>query len=302
MATVIVPGDKEYEDARRIWNGDIDRHPALIVQCKAVADVIAAISAARDGGLPLSIQGGAHNAAGHAIVDGGVVVDISRMKGIRIDPKVRVATAQTGVLWGELDCESQAFDLTTPGGRIPNTGIAGLTLGGCEGWLMGKFGLTVDNVVAFDVVSAVGQFQRASAEANPDLYWALRGGGGNFGVVTGIDYRLNQHGPMVFGGLIVHPIDSGVEVLRSYRDFSSDLTDEAELFAAVRTLPEVGPVVVLLPNCNGDPPIGQRFFEPVLGFGTQIMSQVGPRLHVARQSYLDAGSAEHGLLRSWKSS
>ena len=301
VATVIVPGDKEYEDARHIWNGDIDRHPALIVQCKGVADVIAAINAARDGGLPLSIRGGAHNAAGHAIADGGVVVDVSRMKGIRIDPKARVATAQTGVLWGELDRESQAFGLATPGGMISNTGIAGLTLGGGEGWLMGKFGLSVDNVLGLDVVTADGHFRRASAEENPDLYWALRGGGGNFGVVTVIEYRLHEHGPMVFGGRIVHPIDNGVEVLRFYRDFSSDLPDEAELFAAVRTLPEVGPVVILLPGYNGDSQQGQRFFEPVLGFGTPIMSQVGPMLHVARQSYLDAGSAEHGLLRYWKS-
>ena len=166
---------------------------------------------------------------------------------------------------------------------------------------MGKFGLSVDNVLALDVVSADGHFQRASAEENPDLYWALRGGGGNFGVVTAIDYRLHQHGPMVLGGLILHPIDSGDEVLRFYRDFSSDLPDEAELFAAVRTLPEVGPVVALLPGYNGDPEQGQRFFEPVLGFGTPILSQVGPMPHVARQSYLDEGAAEHGLLRYWKS-
>ena len=223
------------------------------------------------------------------------------MRGIRIDPKARVATAQTGVLWGELDRELQAFGLATPGGMISNTGIAGLTLGGGEGWLMGKFGLSVDNVLALDVVSADGQFQRASPEENPDLYWALRGGGGNFGVVTAIEYRVHQHGPAVFGGLIVHPIDRGVEVLRFYRDFSSDLPDEAELFAAVRTLPEVGPVVVLLPGYNGDPQQGRRFFEPVLGFGTPIMSQVGPMPHVARQSYLDGGTAEHGLLRYWKS-
>ena len=301
VATVIAPGNEDYEGARHIWNGDIDRHPALIVQCRGVADVIAAINAARDGGLPLSIRGGAHNAAGHAIADGGVVVDVSRMKGIRIDPKARMATAQTGVLWGELDRESQAFGLATPGGMISNTGIAGLTLGGGEGWLMGKFGLSVDNVLALDVVTADGQFRRADAENNPDLYWALRGGGGNFGVVTAIEYRLHEHGPMVFGGRIVHPIDNGVEVLRFYRDFSSDLPDEAELFAAVRTLPEVGPVVVLLPGYNGDPQQGQRFFEPVLGFGTPIMTQVGPMPHVARQSYLDAGSAEHGLLRYWKS-
>ena len=301
VSTVIVPSDPEYDGARRIWNGDIDRHPALIVRCSGVGDVIAAINAARDGGLPLSIRGGAHNVAGHAIVDGGVVVDVSPMKGIRLNLKQRVATAQTGVLWRELDRESQVFGLATPGGMISNTGIAGLTLGGGEGWLMGKFGLSVDNVLALDVVTADGRFQTASAEENPDLYWALRGGGGNFGVVTAIDYRLHEHGPMVFGGLIAHPIDSGVEVLRFYRDFSSDMPDEAELFATVRTLPEAGPVVVLLPGYNGDLEQAQRFFEPIVRFGTPIVSQVGPMPHIARQSYLDGASAVHGTLRYWKS-
>ena len=192
---------------------------------------------------------------------------------------------------------SQAFGLATPGGMISNTGIAGLTLGGGEGWLMGKFGLSIDNVLALDVVTADGRFQRASAEENPDLYWALRGGGGNFGVVTAIDYRLHEHGPMVFGGLIAHPIERGDEVLRFYRDFSSDLPDEAELFAAVLTLPEVGPVVALLPGYNGDPEQGQRFFEPVIR--VRHADHVPGRADAAHRA---AVVPRRGQRRAWRAS
>ena len=246
IATVIGPTDPDYQSARRVWNGDIDRHPAAIVRCQGVADVIAAVNAARESDLPLAIRGGAHSAAGHATCDDGIVIDLTPMKGIRVSPGRMTATAQTGVVWSELDRETQAFGLATPGGTVSNTGISGLTLGGGEGWLMGKFGLTVDNVLGMDLVTADGSYVRADQDENPDLFWALRGGGGNFGVVTSIDYQLHPHGPIVLGGLVAWPISDAREVLHFYRDFSSDLPDEAEAYAALLTLPEVGPVVAVL--------------------------------------------------------
>ena len=300
VAHVVEPGDPGYDAARRVWNGDIDRRPALIVRCRGAADVMAAVDAAREGGLPLSIRGGAHGVAGHAVAEGGIVVDLSEMRGIRIDPEGRRVTAQTGVVWSELDREAQALGLATPGGMVSNTGIAGLTLGGGLGWLMGKFGLVVDNVLGFDVVTADGTFRHVNSESEPDLYWALRGGGGNFGVVTAIDYRLHPHGPTVVGGLVAHPIAAGAEVLRFYRDFCRTLPDEAELWAALLTLPEVGPVVALLVGWNGDPDAGLKFFEPVTGFGAPVMAQVGPMPHLVRQTLIDQGNVEHGPMRYWK--
>jgi len=297
---VIEPGDPDYEQARRVWNGDIDRHPALIVRCHGVADVQATIAVARDSGLPLSIRGGGHGVAGHAIAEGGIVVDLTGMRGIRIDPEARRATAQTGVLWRDLDREAQAFGLATPGGMISNTGIAGLTLGGGLGWLMGRYGLVIDNVLGFDVVTADGAFHHVTPETEPDFFWALRGGGGNFGVVTAIDYRLHPHGPMVLGGIIAHPIAAGAEVLRFYRDFCRNMPDEAELYVATPSLPEIGRVLALLPGWNGDPEEGLKFFAPVLDFGTPVISQVGPMPHLARQSMVDPGNVEHGPLRYWK--
>ena len=298
---VIDPSDPAYDGARRVWNGDIDRRPALIVRCHGVADVIAALNAAREGGLPLAIRGGAHNVAGHATCDQGMVIDLSSMKGIWVSRERMTASAQTGVVWRELDRDTQAFGLATPGGVVSNTGIAGLTLGGGEGWLMGKFGLTVDNVLGMNIVTADGNYCRADESENRELFWALRGGGGNFGVVTSIDYRLHPHGPMVLGGLVAHPIANGREVLRFYREFSSDLPDEAEAFAGIITLPEVGPVVVIMAGYNGDLAEGERIFAPVKSFGKPVLDIVGPMPHVQRQSMVDEGNVDHGPLRYWKS-
>lgn len=184
---LIWPGDDGYDQARRVWNGNIDRRPALIARCSGVADVIESVNFARASGLLVAVRGGAHNAAGHATCDGGIVIDLGPMKGIRVDPARRTAHAQAGVTWAELDRETQAFGLATTGGTVSNTGIAGLTLGGGEGWLLGLHGLSCDNLLSADVVTADGRFLHASAEENPDMFWGLRGGGGNFGVVTSFE-------------------------------------------------------------------------------------------------------------------
>ena len=215
---LIQPGHAGYDVARRVWNGNVDRRPALIARCTGVADVQSAVNFARVHGLRVSVRGGGHSAPGYGTNDGGLVIDMSPMKGIRVDPQSRTVRAEGGVLWRELDRETQVFGLATTGGTVSNTGIAGLTLGGGLGWLMGKHGLTVDNLISADVVTADGMFRQANATDNPDLFWALRGGGGNFGVVTSFEYRLHPV-TEVLGGLLLYPLDQAPAVLRFYRDF-----------------------------------------------------------------------------------
>src|SRR5687767_12737011 len=202
---LIRPGDAPYDARRRIWNGAIDRHPGLIARCTGAADVRAAVRFARERDLLVAVRGGGHNVAGTAVCDGGLVIDLSPMKGLWVDPAGRTARAEAGLLWGEFDRETQAFGLATPGGIISHTGIAGLTLGGGLGWLMRRHGLAADNVLSADVVTADGEFLRASTEEQSDLFWGLRGGGGNFGVVTSFEYRLHPVGPTVLAGLMLYP-------------------------------------------------------------------------------------------------
>ena len=205
---LIGSGDPGYDAARRVWNGNIDRRPALVARCRGVADVRHAVRFAREQGLLVSVRGGGHSAPGYGTNDGGLVIDLSAMKGIRVDPEARTARAEGGVLWREFDRETQAFGLATTGGTVSNTGIAGLTLGGGLGWLMGKHGLTVDNLLSADVVTADAEFHAVNADREPDLFWALRGGSGNFGVVTSLEYRLHPVG-QVLGGLVVYPRGPG---------------------------------------------------------------------------------------------
>src|SRR6188474_1562911 len=207
-----------YDHARRVWNGNIDRRPALIARCTGVADVQRAVEFAQLCGLRVSVRGGGHSAPGYGTNDGGLVIDMSPMKGVRVDPHRRTVRAEGGVLWRELDRETQVFGLATTGGTVSNTGIAGLTLGGGLGWLMGKHGLTIDNLISADVVTADGTFRLANATDNADLFWALRGGGGNFGVVTSLEYHLHPV-TQVLGGLVLYPLDQARDVLRFYRDF-----------------------------------------------------------------------------------
>src|SRR5579884_2221085 len=225
---LIRPGAPGYDAARAVWNGMIDKRPALIVRCAGVGDVIDAVNFAREHQLLLAVRGGSHSAAGLAMCDGGIVLDLSPMKGVRVDPRARTVQAQGGLVWADLDRETQTFGLATTGGTVSDTGIGGLTLGGGLGWLMGKHGFSCDNLVSVDLVTADGQLVTASADEHADLFWALRGGGGNFGVATSLQFKVHPVGPTVLGGLVLYPRAQAKDVLRHYRDVCQTIPDEAE--------------------------------------------------------------------------
>jgi FAD/FMN-containing dehydrogenase len=297
---LILSDHPAYEQARRVWNGNIERRPALIVRCAGVADVQQAVSFARQNLLRVSLRGGGHSAPGYGTNDGGVVLDMSLMKGIRVDPVARTVRAQGGVLWRELDHETQAFGLATTGGTVSNTGVVGLTLGGGLGWLMGKHGLAIDNLLSADVVTADGQFRTASPSSQRDLFWALRGGGGNFGAVTALEFKLHPV-TEVLGGLVLYPLDQARDVLRFYRDFASTLPDEAEAYAALLTAPQGMPVAALMLGYNGPIADGEKVLGPARRFGKPMADLVGPMPYRVRQTMLDDPNATHGLHRYWRS-
>ena len=244
---IITPASPGYDAARHIWNAMIDRRPAAIARCTCVEDVIAAVRFAAREGLHPAIRGGGHNAAGLAMVDDDLVIDVSPMKRISIDPAARTAVAETGLNWGEFDKATQAHGLATTGGLISTTGIAGLTLGGGVGWLMARCGLTCDNTLAYEVVTADGEVLSVSEAEHTDLFWALKGGGGNFGVVTSITYRLHPVSTVI-SGMLLHPLARGREVLRFYRDFvAAGLPDELVMYAAALTGPDGTPLVAIIP-------------------------------------------------------
>ena len=298
---LIGSGDPGYDAARRVWNGNIDRHPALVACCRGVADVRHAVRFAREQGLLVSVRGGGHSAPGYGTNDGGLVIDLSAMKGIRVDPEARTARAEGGVLWREFDRETQAFGLATTGGTVSNTGIAGLTLGGGLGWLMGKHGLTVDNLLSADVVTADAEFHAVNADREPDLFWALRGGSGNFGVVTSLEYRLHPVG-QILGGLVVYPLDQAADVARFYRELCATLPDEAEAYLGFLTEPQAGvPVVAMILGYNGSLDEGEKVLAPARQFGRPLADLVGPMPYVTRQTLLDEPNARNGLHRYWRS-
>ena len=293
-------GDEGYDAARTVWNGMINRRPALIARCTGAADVIACVRFAREQGLPVSIKGGGHNVAGSAVINDGLMIDLSLMKGIRVDPDARTARAEPGLLWGEFDRETQAFGLATPGGVVPSTGIAGLTLGGGQSWITGKYGLTIDNLLAADVVTADGRLLHASTSEHPDLFWALRGAGHNLGVVTSFEYRLHPVGPTVLGGMVLHPFDNAREVLRFYREFSAGQPDELTTYAGVLTGPD-GALVVALALCYcGEIEAGEQVVAPLRAFGSPVADLIGPMPFVAQQA-LFGPAFPHGRLNYWKS-
>ena len=298
--TVVLTSDAGYDEARRVWNGNVNRRPALIVRCTDARDVQHAVNFARAHSLLLSVRGGGHSAPGYGTCDDGMVIDLSLLKAITVDPTKRTARAGGGTLWRELDAATQAHGLATTGGTVSNTGIAGLTLGGGLGWLMGKHGTTVDNLISAEVVTADGQLRTASASENQDLFWALRGGGGNFGVVTSFEYQLHPVG-QVLGGLIVHPMARADDMLRFYREFCGTLPDEAELTAALLTLPDGTPVAAIAVGYNGPIEEGERIFAPARKFGQPIADMVGPMSYGQRQVMLDEPNAVHGLHRYWRS-
>jgi hypothetical protein len=296
---VILAGDPAYEQARRVWNGNVDRKPALIARCDGVTDIQRAVTFAGGRGLLLSIRGGGHSAPGYGTNDGGMVIDLSLMKGVTIDPAARTARVEPGVLWRDLDAAAQAHGLATTGGTVSNTGVIGLTLGGGLGWLMGKHGLTVDNVLSANVVTADGRALTASATENTDLFWALRGGGGNFGIVTSMMFRLHPV-TEVLGGLVLYPLDQAGAMLRHYRDICPTLPDEAEAYAGVLTSPDGIPIGAMILGDNGPVAAGEKVLAPLRQFGTPIADLVGPVPYGARQIMLDAPNAEHGLHRYWR--
>ena len=301
--------DPPYDAARRIWNGAIDRRPALIARCTGVADVQAAVRFAHERDLVVAVRGGGHNVAGTAVCDEGVVVDLSPMKGMWVDPVARTVRAQAGLLWGELDHETQAFGLATTGGIITHTGIGGLTLGGGLGWLMRRHGLTCDNLLSADVVTADGEYLRASAEEHADLFWGLRGGGGNFGVVTSFEYSLHPVGPIVLAGVILHSAARAREVLRFYRDFTSTAPDDLTTIAVLRMAPPApflptavhGQPVVVIGACYAGPvEEGERAVAPLRRFGEPLVDLVRPTPYASHQALFDP-TAPHGLSYYWKS-
>jgi FAD/FMN-containing dehydrogenase len=296
---VITPADPEYATARRVWNAMIDKRPAAIARCRSAVDVMSAVNFARDAGLPIAIRGGAHNVAGRATCDDGLVIDLSEMKGIRVDPGTRTVRAEPGLRWSEFDRETQAFGLATTGGTVGDTGIAGLTLGGGFGWLEGTLGMTVDNLISADVVLANGNLVHASASQNPDLFWALRGGGGNFGVVTSFEYRLHPIGPMIVGGLVIHPFSQARQVLKFYNEFHRSAPDPLTAAAVLMTGPDGQKACGIAVGHAGSVDEGERAVRPLKEFGSPVLDMVGPIPYLGQQALLDQAMPPN-LLNYWK--
>ncbi|HEY1328508.1 MAG TPA: FAD-binding oxidoreductase [Casimicrobiaceae bacterium] len=306
---VLAPRDPGYDDARLVWNGAIDRRPALIAQCLDAADVAAAIRHARERALVVSIRGGGHGIAGHAVNDGGLVIDLRPMKDVRVDPLRRVATVEPGVLWGELDAATQAFGLATTGGIVSHTGVAGLTLGGGLGWLMRSRGITADNLMAADVVASDGTLLRATSADDPELLFGLRGAGGNFGVVTRFEFALHEIGTTLLAGPIVWAMEDAPPVLRFYRDFVREAPDELTTIVQFRTLP---PFPLFPPQFHGRKVLqvalvwagriadGEHAVEPLRKCGRPLFDLVCPRAYLTQQSGNDK-AVPHGWHYYWKS-
>jgi FAD/FMN-containing dehydrogenase len=297
---VLTDADAGYDVARRIWNAMIDKRPALIVRCEGAADVGEAVRFAAAHELLVSVRGGGHNVAGTAVCDGGLMIDLSLMKGIRVDPGSRIAWAQPGLLWQDFDHETQAYGLATTGGVVGETGIAGLTLGGGVGWLVRKHGLTCDNLLAADVVTADGELRHASPESNQDLFWAIRGGGGNFGVVTSFQYQLHEVST-ILGGLVIHPRTAARDVIRFHRDFVTSAPEELTSYVALLTTPDGSPVVAMATCYCGDLQEGERVLRPLREFGTPLMDGMQPMPYAGMQGLLGPAFPWNNR-NHWKSS
>ena len=294
------PDESGYDDARKIHNGMIDRKPALIARCLGIADIVDAVKFARMHSLELSVRGGGHNVAGRAVCDGGLMLDLSLAKGIDVDPAGRTARAQGGVTWREFNRETQLHGLATTGGVISTTGIAGLTLGGGVGWLMAKYGLATDNLISAEAITASGDVLRADESENADLFWALRGGGGNFGVVSSFEYRLHPIGP-VTSGLIAYPIGEARNVLRFFREVTSTLPDDLTIFAGLLHAPDGAQIGVLIVCHCGPADEAEVALQPIKKFGSPLMNTIGPTTYEATNMMLDGGFPR-GALNYWKSS
>jgi len=284
---LIRPGDADYDSARRLWNGQINKYPALIAQCGTAEDVETAVTFARHHNLSVAVRGGAHNSNGFATVSNGLVIDLSQMKDIVVDPVARTARAEPGLTFGELSRATEAYGLATTTGICAGTGIVGATLGGGTGWLMGKHGLAIDNVLSFELVMADGHRLKASANENLDLFWALRGGGGNFGIVTTIEYQLHPLG-QILGGMVIHPMANAKAVLRFYCDFSSSAPDDVTAYAFLVTMPDVGPAVIVMAGYFGDDlAAGERLLAPLRQFGPPLVDTIQPMAYPDFLALLD---------------
>ncbi len=306
---VITPYDTAYNESRTIWNGMIDRRPTLIVRCIGTHDVAEAIKLAHDEKLQVSIRGGGHNVAGNALVEGGVVIDLSRMRSVHVDRKKKLVRVDGGCLWGDVDAETQRFGLAVSAGIVSHTGVGGLTLGGGFGWISRKYGLTVDNLVSADVVLADGTAVTASEKENPDLFWGIRGGGGNFGVVTSFLFKGAKVGPEVFSGLVVYPFDVAKDFLHFYRDWVKDLPDEMTAWTVIRHAPPLpflpqkahGRLSLIVPFIFlGKQTPGKKLIQPLRNFGKPVGEHFGMTPFTGWQSAFD-GLNSHGARNYWKS-
>src|ERR671932_334646 len=296
---VLRPTDEGYDEARTIHNGMIDRRPTLIARCAGVADVMTSVQFARDQQLLVSVRCGGHGVPGFSVCDGGLMIDLSPMRGVRVDVARRTVRAEGGATWGDFDHETQAFGLATTGGVARPTGIAGLTLGGGHGFLMRKYGLACDNLLSVDLVTAEGHMLTASADEHADLFWGLRGGGGNFGVATSFEYRLHEVGP-VLGGMLIYPLVRAKEILRIYRDVTSAAPDELFMHAILATLPDGTQVAAVLPCYAGPVAEGERLLRPLRVSGLLLDDQLGPMPYVALQSIVENFNPP-GMRNYWKS-
>jgi FAD/FMN-containing dehydrogenase len=305
---LIAPGHDDYEDVRAVWNGTIDRRPRLIARCSGTADVAAAVRFACARGLEIAVRGGGHNVAGTAVCDDGIVIDLSPMRAVSVDPVERIAYVQGGALWGDVDHATQAHGMATTGGIVSHTGVGGLSLGGGIGWLMRKHGLTVDNIVEAEVVTANGDIIRASASDHPDLFWALRGGGGNFGVVTSFRFALHPVGPTVMAGPVFWAADDTASVLRFYREFAAGAPDELGNIVRLGTIPPLPGIdedlhfrpAIAVASCYAGPvEDGERAVRALREFGTPLLDLVEPMLYVDHQASID-DTVPHGWHYYWK--
>lgn len=306
---VLEPGDEGYDEARTVWNAMVDKEPTLIARCSGTADVMAAVDLARDLDLLLSVKGGGHNVAGTAVCDDGLMIDLSPMNSVRVDPETQTARVGGGATWGDFDHEAQRFGLATTGGIMSETGVAGLTLGGGLGWLDRTYGLAHDNLRSVDLVTAQGELVHASENENPDLFWGIRGGGGNFGVVTSFEFELHEVGPEVLAGPIVYRYEDAAEVLRFHRDFMSDAPDEVQCMAIfVKGSPTLGlpepllgeTVLILLPVYSGSIEEGEEALQPIRDFGDPVVDLVVPMPYTELQQLLDDQHSS-GYRWYWKS-
>lgn len=296
---LLLPGDQGYDETRKVWNGMIDKQPAVIVRCKNSEDVIHAVNFARKHNLLLSVKAGGHNITGNAVCDGGIMVDLSLMKSVRVNPERQMAEVETGVTWGDFDAAAQQHGLATTGGVISTTGVAGLTLGGGVGWLVRKHGLSCDNLLGADVVTAAGNLVRTSANENQELFWGIRGGGGNFGIVTSMTFRLHKVNT-VLGGMIIHPRENAKGIIQFYREFMKTAPEELTLYTGLMTTPDGIPVVAFIGCYAGDLEQGEAVLKPLRAFGSPVADLIGPIPYTQMQTLID-GAAPHGNRYYWKS-